>query len=277
MKNIRLIATDLDGTFLRNDRTISPANLEALNRLGEKNIVRVVATGRNLRKVREVISSETPFDFVVFSSGAGVYNWSGQQHVYRQNIGIGSAQKLIRFLMGRNINFHAFFPVPENHRHWFYRGSEKCEEFERYFQFNQAYAIELSENNFPVSELCQFLIIIRENKDHFRILKEEIEKVSDEIRVIRASSPITGGYIWAEVFHKSVSKGNGVNKICQLLDISAKETIGIGNDYNDLDLLDFTHHSFLTENAPHEIRNGFTLTPSNENDGFAHAVQHILE
>ena len=36
MKNIKLVATDLDGTFLKNDRSISVANLEALHQLGEK-------------------------------------------------------------------------------------------------------------------------------------------------------------------------------------------------------------------------------------------------
>jgi hydroxymethylpyrimidine pyrophosphatase-like HAD family hydrolase len=52
MKNIRLVATDLDGTFLRNDRTISKRNLDALHQLGDRGILRVAATGRNLRKVR---------------------------------------------------------------------------------------------------------------------------------------------------------------------------------------------------------------------------------
>ena len=56
MKNIRLVATDLDGTFLKNDKSISPKNLEALNVLGDRKIVRAVATGRNLRKVKEVLN-----------------------------------------------------------------------------------------------------------------------------------------------------------------------------------------------------------------------------
>ena len=81
MKNIKLVATDLDGTFLKNDRTISSNNMEALHKLGDKDIMRVAATGRNLEKVKQVLNNHVPFDFVVFSSGAGVFNWKEKKHM----------------------------------------------------------------------------------------------------------------------------------------------------------------------------------------------------
>jgi Cof subfamily protein (haloacid dehalogenase superfamily) len=276
MKNIKLVATDLDGTFLKNDRTISSNNMEALFKLGDKKIMRVAATGRNLEKVKQVLNKHVPFDFVVFSSGAGIFNWKEKKHIYNQNIKTESVRKLLNYFIQQNINFHAFYPVPQNHKHYYYRGNEKCEEFERYFNFNKADADELNVNNLPKSELCQFLVIIRENQSHFNRLKTEIENLCPEIRVIRASSPITAGYIWIEVFHKSVSKGNGVNEICKFTGIRRDETMGLGNDYNDFDLLEFTKYSFLTENSPEEIKHKYPLVPSNENDAFAQSVQHLF-
>lgn len=276
MNNVKLVATDLDGTFLKNDQSISSKNLEALRLLGEKNIICVVATGRNLKKVKEVIHAETPFDYIVYSSGAGVFNWNEQKEMFHRNITQSSSEKLLAFFTQRNISFHAFFPAPENHKHWYFRGDNSCEEFERYFTFNKAFSSELNKNDLPETELCQFLVIIKENKFHFEKLKSEIESICDQIRVIRTTSPITDGYIWIEIFHQSVSKGNGVKHICELLDISQEQTFGIGNDFNDLDLLGFTEHSFLTENAPFEIKAKFPLAPSNENDAFAIAIQPIL-
>ncbi|MCY1722491.1 HAD family hydrolase [Prolixibacteraceae bacterium Z1-6] len=276
MKNIKLVATDLDGTFLKNDRTISAKNLEALHKLGEKDIIRVAATGRNLKKVRQVLNQHTPFDFVVFSSGAGVFNWKEQKHIYSQNIKKQSVQKLLNHFIKREVNFHAFYPVPENHKHYYFRGNQDCEEFERYFEYNKEHAEELDISTLPETELCQFLVIIRENEDLFSHLKAEIESLCPEIRVIRASSPITKGYIWIEVFHHSVSKGNGIQQICKLTGIEQHETMGIGNDYNDFDLLNFTAHSFLTENAPDEIKSRFPNIPSNEDDAFAVSVEKLL-
>jgi Cof subfamily protein (haloacid dehalogenase superfamily) len=277
LKHIRLVATDLDGTFLKNDRSVSPNNLEALHLLGKNNIIRVAATGRNLKKVQEVLTTEMPFDYIVYSSGAGIFDWRQQNQVKFQNIGKHSVKKLIDTFIHGNYNFHAFYPAPENHMHWYHRGGNWCDEFERYFSFNNSYASELKPLSFPETELCQFLVIIPEDETKFQQFKSEIESVCADIRVIRSSSPITKGFIWIEVFHRSVSKGNGVKHICNLLEIKPNETLGIGNDYNDFDLLDFTGHSFLTENAPHEIKHLYPIVLSNENDAFANVIQPIVQ
>lgn len=276
LKNTRLVVTDLDGTFLKNDRTISIKNLEALELLGEKKIIRAVATGRNLKKVTEVLNNHVPFDYIVYSSGAGLYDWKEKKHISNQNIDVETSNKLLQFFIERKLNFHAFHPSPENHLHWYFRGETYCDEFERYFDFNQNFASELDLLQIPETELCQFLVIIPENETRFQQFKSEIEAVCPDIRVIRSSSPITKGFIWIEVFHHSVSKGNGVKHICNLLDIKPNETLGIGNDYNDFDLLAFTGHSFLTENAPIEIKHLYPNVSSNENDAFADVIQPIV-
>jgi HAD superfamily hydrolase (TIGR01484 family) len=95
IKEIKLVATDLDGTFLRNNHSISIGNLKALQMLGEKKIIRVVATGRNIRKVMEVIPDEVPFDFIVYSSGAGILNWPEKKHIYHKNISREASNQLI--------------------------------------------------------------------------------------------------------------------------------------------------------------------------------------
>jgi len=275
MKKVRLIATDLDGTFLKNDRTISKKNLDALHTLGEKNIVRVAATGRNFHKVKEVIDKDIPFDYVVYSSGAGIYNWKDKEHIFGQNIKKENSQELIRYFIQKKYNFHAFFPVPDNHKHWYYRGEKDCDEFDRYFNFNNTWAFDLKLNGKVKTDICQFLIIIPEDTQKFEILKQEIQSLSKEIRVIRTSSPITKGFIWVEVFQKTVSKGMGVKFICDLQNIAYDQTLGIGNDYNDLDLLDFTENSYLTENAPEEIAGRYKKAPSNEKDAFAFIAKTI--
>lgn len=277
LKNTRLVVTDLDGTFLKDDKSISNKNLEALKLLGDKNIIRAVATGRNFRKVTDVLNNHVPFDYIVYSSGAGLYDWNEKKHIFNQNIDVDTSSKFLQFFIGMKLNFHAFHPSPNNHKHWYFRGDKQCDEFERYFEFNRHFAEEIELNKVPESKLCQFLIIIKEDESLFEEIKKEIESISTEIRVIRSSSPITKGYIWVEVFHRSVSKGNGVKQICKLLNINRNETMGLGNDYNDLDLLEFTAHSFLTENSPKKIRHLYPNVSSNENDAFANAIQPIVD
>mgnify|MGYP006298208105 CR=1 FL=1 len=277
MENIQLVATDLDGTFLRNDKTISEKNLQALHQLGERKITRVVATGRNLRKVTEVIPSDVPFDYIVYSSGAGVYDWKNRRHLVSRNIAPHSSSRLFSHFFQKQYNFSVFAPAPGNHRLWYYRGNQQCVEFDRYLSFHDSLATLLPAGDGLEGELCQFLLIIPEDEKAFALLKKEIESQCDEIRVIRSSSPVTKGYIWVEIFHHQVSKGHGVHEVCNLLGISPDHTFGIGNDYNDLDLLHFTAHSYLTHNAPDELKTQFRVAPSNEKDAFARAVQPLIQ
>jgi Cof subfamily protein (haloacid dehalogenase superfamily) len=276
MGNIKLVATDLDGTFLRNDRSISAVNLEALHLLGSRNITRVVATGRNLHKVYEVIGRHVPFDFIVYSSGAGVYNWKEQRNIFTQNMNTESAGKLLDHFVSKKYSFCAFNAAPGNHILWYHKGVKECNEFNRYLTSHNAFAKPLPGNFTFNCQLSQFLLIIPEHEVTFSMLKSEIESVCSEIRVIRSSSPVTNGFIWVEVFHRQVSKGNGVKLICNITGINPEDTFGIGNDYNDLDLLEFTAFSYITDNAPKEIKGKFITAPSNEDDAFASAVGYLL-
>lgn len=275
MKEVRLVATDLDGTFLKNDKSVSRKNLEALEILGHKNIVRVIASGRNLHKVREVVQPEIPFDYIIFSSGAGIFNPRNNEYIFKKNISATTSNGLIGFLKEKDLNFNAFRAVPDNHLLFYFRGSNPCEEFERYFLFHNSFASPLPEA--PVTgPLCQFLVILPGNEKLFLELKGELEQQFPEIRVIRSTSPLGTGYIWMEIFHRDVSKGNGLSIICLGLGINPGHTLGIGNDYNDLDLLDFTAFSFIVENAPESLKNKYIPAPSNEDDAFSHVVSRIV-
>lgn len=273
---LKLVATDLDGTFLRNDKSISKENIDALHSLGEKGILRVIATGRNLKKTREVIATDVPFDYIVFSSGAGVYDLKLDRLIYHQNLREEMVQQLADFLIARDLNFHLFKPVPENYKCWYYRGSVPCSEFESYFDFHQSHSEPLPADIPLNSEACQFLVVFPNNLERFLKLKMEIETLFPEVKVVRTSSPLETGYIWMEIFHESVSKGNGVKFVCDTLQIEHESTLGIGNDFNDLDLLEFTNYSYIVDNGPQEMKERFILAKSNEESAFALAVgQHI--
>jgi len=273
---LKLVATDLDGTFLKNDKSISKENLDALHLLGEKGILRVIATGRNLKKTLEVIDETVPFDYIVFSSGAGVYDRKSRNLIFHQNLNQHLVQQISDFLIDLDLNFHLFKPVPENHSCWYHRGSLTCAEFESYFDFHKYHSEPLPLDQKIDSEACQFLVVFPNNLERFLNLKQEIEQLFPGIKVVRTSSPLETGYIWMEIFHESVSKGNGVKFVCDSLQIEHEYTMGIGNDFNDLDLLEFTKYSYIVENGPSEMKEMFLLAASNEQNAFALAVNKFL-
>jgi len=276
-QKLKLVATDLDGTFLRNDKTIPAENIEALHHLGSRGICRVIATGRNLKKTMDVIPADIPFDYIVFSSGAGVYDHRNNELLFHQNISREVVQKLADYLVDCDLNFHLFKPVPENHNCWYHRGSVYCAEFENYFNYLKSHTEPLPSDHTIESEACQFLVVFPDELERFLALKENIEQQFPEVKVVRTSSPLESGYIWMEIFHRSVSKGNGVKFVCDSLNIAHQNTLGIGNDFNDLDLLEFTNYSYIVDNGPEELKSLFLNTRSNEENAFALAIQKHIQ
>ncbi|WP_163706969.1 HAD family hydrolase [Mangrovibacterium lignilyticum] len=274
-KKIGLVATDLDGTLLRKDKSISKEDLDMLTFLGEHDIIRVVATGRNYRKVKEVIPENAPFDYVAFSSGAGIYDCRTNELLYKQNISVPTTNAIIKKLVEKRLNFYLFKGIPQNSYCWYYRGQTICQEFERYYSFHHEYAGLLPDDGEVDTDSCQFLVMFQEADAYYK-LKEKLEREFDEIKVLRASSPLDTGYVWMEIFHKAVSKGNAIEWLCDLHGIPHSSTFSIGNDYNDLDLLDFTSISYLVDNGPEELKHKYLKAPSNEESGFSFSIRNHL-
>ena len=84
MSEIKMVVTDLDGTLLQTDHTISPEDTETLIELGCLDVCRVAATGRNLFKVRQVLTPETPFELCDLLVGRR-HNGLAQAATYQGN------------------------------------------------------------------------------------------------------------------------------------------------------------------------------------------------
>ena len=81
---MKMIVTDLDGTLLRSDKSISDRTLKALGRLDSKGIKLVIATARAKRHVAKLL----PFDFVnmyiACYNGAEIYH--GDKLIYYKSL-----------------------------------------------------------------------------------------------------------------------------------------------------------------------------------------------
>ena len=70
----RLVATDLDGTLVRSDGTVSPYTHDVIAELDERGVPVVFVTGRPLRWADEVCSYVGAHGLAVVSNGALVWD-----------------------------------------------------------------------------------------------------------------------------------------------------------------------------------------------------------
>ena len=265
----KMVITDLDGTLLNPQHQVSDIDFKSLKLLGERKIYRVIATGRSVFSLSKVIPPDFPIDYLIFSSGSGVLSWNTKKILYTRSLKADQVATIANFLIELNVGFMIQRPIPDNHHFVYHQtGNENPDFFRRieiYKQFAQPLAVDPKE----FGNAGQFLTIIEKDIAIYEKIKNEL----NQFNVFRSTSPLDGKSIWIEIFPKSVSKGSAAAWLCQRLECDSNAVIGIGNDYNDIDLLNWTQHSFVVENAPYELKQKFEITDSNTNSGFTKAIQ----
>jgi Cof subfamily protein (haloacid dehalogenase superfamily) len=264
-----MIVTDLDGTLLQPDQTLSSRDYRTLVELGEQGICRVIATGRSLFSARLVLDDSLPLDYFIFSSGAGILDWKTGTILKSSVLPAETACRTAQLLIEAGFDFMVQDPIPDNHR-FFHSGSGKENpDFEHRKQLYGEYARPLDFDPEELGEACQFVVIVQNDSTAYN----RIEKMFPDLKVIRATSPLDGRSIWVEIFPADVSKGNAAQWICEREGIDPAATLGIGNDYNDLDLLQWAGQAVVMANAPEDLKEKFETVRSNRDSGFSMAVR----
>ncbi len=257
---LKMVFTDLDRTLLRDDRTISESDYTSMLRLGQLGIIRVIATGRSPYSVRKVIPESFPIDYIIFSSGAGIYDWRSQKIIRRHHLSSRQVAQAIEILLERNTDFMVHAPIPENHRFYFHGDGEDNSDFHQRIKLYRKHALPLL---LPatINKSCQIIAIFPGT------CYREYLKIMDcltGVNVIRTTSPLDHRSYWMEIVPEEVSKALAAAWLAEDLNIPRENTMGIGNDYNDEALLEWTGTSFMVANGPAELKDKFRCVSSNQ-------------
>jgi Cof subfamily protein (haloacid dehalogenase superfamily) len=272
LPKLQMVVTDLDGTLLNADHQISETDEQTLHWLGEKNIYRVAATGRTLYSANKVLSDNSPIDYLIFSCGAGIVNWKTKELMYSLSLSAQDVSIITHFLYFNKIDFQILDPVPDSHKFVYYQGNNHNPDFTRRIVHYQEFARSIPFPPEQFEDACEILAIVPGEVSTYEMIKNNLT----QYKVIRATSPLDGKTLWVEIFSNQVSKGNATAWLCSRIGCSPEVVLGIGNDYNDIDLLNWTAHSFVVSNAPDELKSQFEITDSNINNGVTKAIQKIF-
>jgi len=267
-ENLQMVITDLDGTLLNNNREVSLDDMKTLFWLGEQDIVRVIATGRNFFSLKKILKSNFPIDYLIFSSGAGIYNWKKKKLMHSHYIPHSEVKQISEILIKHKIDFMIHEVIPNNHKFVYHRSGATNLDFDRRINVYKDFAIPLEPFKEDYKHACQILAVFKNDVSLF----EEVKNKFDDIKIIRTTSPLDGDSIWMEFFPEAVSKGHGIEWLCDEIQVDKRKTISIGNDYNDIDMLEFTAKKYVVENAPIDLKERFPICKSNQESGFSSAL-----
>jgi Cof subfamily protein (haloacid dehalogenase superfamily) len=277
MEGIRyrgICVTDLDGTLFNLEHEITPSNLQALDRLGELNVCRAAATGRSLYSLQKVLRESSPFDYVIFSTGAGIMNWHTQKIILSRHIRQAQATETFHKLLKLQLDFMVHAPIPHNHRFIAIRKAG-IPDFERRLAVYQDFMDEPDKHgNIPWEEITQFLVVADSDQESLLPVLTDLVK---PLKVIRTTSPFDHTSLWFEIFDSEVSKGSAAEYLLELFGLHRDRLMAVGNDYNDAEMLKLAGSAFVTSNAPLELRNTYRTVADHNEHGFCEAVDCWLK
>jgi hydroxymethylpyrimidine pyrophosphatase-like HAD family hydrolase len=269
-----MVVTDLDGTLLHRNGLISSKDLNTLKALQNRNILRVIATGRSLFSAYRALDRDLPIDFLIFSSGAGTVDWATKRIIQEHTMNMASVKSAAHLLFEMNIEFMIHNPIPHNHTFTYFGTGENNPDFLRRLELYREFATSGSHSSHQFKGACQIVAI--EPPEGENSTYHTLQKELPFLKVIRTTSPIDGRSTWIELFPRTVSKAMAAEWLRSLCDVNRESVCSIGNDYNDLDLLNWASSSFLVDNAPDDLKAQFPIVRSSGEDGFSDAVEKWL-
>jgi Cof subfamily protein (haloacid dehalogenase superfamily) len=260
----RLIATDLDGTLLRGDGTVSPRTRAALADAQARGIQIVVCTARPVRWMRGLAEQGGIAGVAVCANGAVLWDLATEALVGSFPIAGETAHQVVSRLrplmpggawavetvdhFGHEPGYRVRWPVPDD---------------------ATVDAIEVLLATPPVKLLLR--------PDHELDAQAFAERARTEVAELVELTYSDASASLLEMSAAGVSKGSGLAVLCAARGIDPAETVAFGDMPNDMSMLAWAGRSFAMANGhPDLIAAADEVAPPNEEDGVAMVLEGLL-
>lgn len=253
---IKIILSDIDGTFLKDDKNFTDLHAKALKAVVAKGLKFVFVSARMPEAIYPITDAIGMAHTPVISYGGGFVLTEDEEIIFDKKITASDAQGVLA-AMGRwndiTINFYTG-------RRWFVEAIDKRVQFEMDITSATAEVARfdklLSENIFPNK------ILVMCEPPTCEDMESELGKKFPSLNVVRSAPYLL------EIMDKSVSKATGIKVLLKHYGFTVDEAIAFGDNYNDIEMLKLIPQSVVMANAPDAVKKlAANITDSNEDSG----------
>ena len=242
---IKLIVTDLDGTLLREDKTLSEHTISILKKCRENGMKVAFATGRGANNDK-VVPKEL-FDGRIKANGAEAR--AGEEVVYGRMISFQGAKAFLK-----TCEEHDFKIILQS-------GDMSYSNFEAadYFLNNAgSKPLDISKHDMDFEKILLFPADGEFVEEH----------IPDELHFTISREN------FISIMHKGATKGKALKALAEFWRIDSSEVVAFGDDLNDIDMLSFAGCGVAMGNAVEEVKGtADETTLSNGDDGVAEWIR----
>jgi Cof subfamily protein (haloacid dehalogenase superfamily) len=259
---IQVVASDLDGTLLRSDLTVSERTRSAIHDARRAGITFVAVTGRPPRSVRHLNQRLGLEGIAICANGATIYDLDRDAVLDQTMLAAEVALRVVRGLRDA---------APGVAFAW-----EDAGGFSRDPGWGRDPMAPAGRDGLgdPLELIRTPLLKVLARHDglEFDELAERARRVAGDEAVVTWSTRQV-----IEVSAAGVTKASALARVCAGLGVDPSEVIAIGDMPNDLSMLAWAGHSVAVANADPEVRLAAAeLTASNESDGVALVLERLL-
>ncbi|WP_373897668.1 sugar-phosphatase [Haloimpatiens sp. FM7315] len=263
----KLLALDMDGTLLKEDKTISDITYNAIQAAKSKGIKVVLATGRPVKGIQRYLDQldlTNEGDCSVAFNGALVQENRDGEVICSDTLAMEDLKFLYSLSKTLDVNIH-------------FLTTEECitpklnEYSELEAKMNQIPLKVMDFDNLP-SDITIVKVMMIDKED---ILSKAIEQLPEEVYekyTVLRSMPF-----FLEFLNKNANKGEGVKKLAEKFGIDKNEVICIGDAENDIHMVNYAGLGVAMKNSmPILKKKANYITLSNEEDGVAHVIDKFI-
>ncbi|GHO77366.1 hydrolase [Ktedonobacter sp. SOSP1-85] len=264
LSSLKLVATDLDGTLLRSDKTISAQTGMVLRRLQATGVALVLISARPSRTLRQIARTYEIGGLALCCNGAILYDLDQDRSLGELALSPQQVQDLVSCLRTAlpDLSFAAESGL-----------SVTCEE--AFYPF-------CAHDSAPFPRIVESATILQAPQikimtHHASLTTEELYKAVLPLLDAREYSVTYSGAPFLEIARTDVHKGEALATLCAQLEIPAHAVVAFGDMPNDLPLLQWAGLGVAVANAhPLVLQAADAITLSNDEDGVAHLLTSLL-
>ena len=277
-RRFRLLALDVDGTLLDRLGVLRESTIAAIARAQRSGIRPVLCTGRRFRRAKPIaerLGIDAP---IVCNSGAIVKTPDGRNTLRRADFNPSDIADLFAFFLENDQPAVAFADRGVDGPDFFVPALRTGRPlFDEYVEMNEPYASVVADwpTGLAVEPLFH-LCAIGERPAMSRLELALHDRFPDRFRTFTQKSPHYTGTM-CEILRRDAGKWTAVLHLAELWGIAPEEICAVGDDMNDLPMIEGAGFGVAMGHAPEVVRLAADhVTGDHDQDGVAALVDHIL-
>lgn len=270
MQQGKILFTDIDGTLLSDDMTVSAGNRKAVEKALEQGNYVVVATGRPVKSGKAIVERlglTMPGCYMIAFNGSVLYDCHGDRVLYEETVPLPHIRRLFEEAQKAGLYIQTYDQTD-------ILTERKTRELEYYSgRTGMSYRIIPHLGQELKREPNKALLIHLESRQKL----EEFQK-ANEYWTKDIFDSFFSSNTYLEYCPAGVNKGSAIVRLCSLLDIPIEHTIAAGDEWNDISMIQAAHIGVAVKNAVEAVKEAadYVTERDNNHDAVAEVIEKFM-